>query len=355
MYAQLLGRDAKSEQLVDLNSLIPLHMRNIHPTNDGIMFLPENDVISSPNERVVSAAIPSMLAKRLANAAKAGRAYGRTVQDHINSCLYFYRNHSVLINILPNEEQQIRTAKGVPDWTWCYLIFQRHPETMPRAFKTWTPQNTIVNPTPHGTAVIFKDHNQNGLNGSTELPLPVKISYSPLYCKTNSLINVSSTLNIDIMDIVTRNMTQVSGGLVIGMKNKEAGSLKAAIPSDLARLLKTEALRAAQYDSGRPEKSAAERVCNVVEEYMVDWTRGCIPVLFNLLGPEETTMRRRYQMPDNVATGALFVKQPLLIPQIWWDWDPAATTVECDNKEGHIAVFFKHKNGHHLVGVWIKV
>ncbi|KAF7532394.1 hypothetical protein G7054_g7979 [Neopestalotiopsis clavispora] len=369
-HARAMGRDAQSDQLVHLSNLVPSHMRQIHPTIDGVMFLPNADLPCSANTPVMSAAIPSMLGRRLADIVMPRGTFGGTKEDRVRDWLSRYQTHSVLINILPNEEQEIRAANGLTDWVLCSFVFEKYPHTMPRAFKTWAPQNTIVSSTPDGVAVIFRDQNENGLirlwfsrdveTGhekwvtstvkKSDSLLPIKISCSP-YAAKRSTQQQLYTINPRVYSIPQ--LSSVSGGVVISAHHCNT-RLKAAAPSDLAQRLKTEALRAAEYGSGRPEKTPAERVRNAVSEYMADWGRGCTPVLLNLMGERELALRQRHQVPSNAAIGSLFAKNPSLLPQIWWDWDHTATTVECDNNEGYIAVFFKHTNGHDLVGVWIK-
>jgi hypothetical protein len=92
--------------------------------------------------------------------------------------------------------------------------------------------------------------------------------------------------------------------------------LKVSTPSRLAQLLWTEAIRAARPDSNRPERTPTERVCSAIIEFMAYWGRGYTPVLLNLIGAQETTLRERYGVSHMFSIEPLFAQQPALLPQV---------------------------------------
>lgn len=137
--------------------------------DDGLEFIPIPGPGSYPTTpRVVRAAVPSMLAERLAQVAitaKAGSSHtsSEIIEDRVSNWLRrnSWNSRSVLFDILPEEEDDIRSQTAMD--MWIPHVFSECPNTMPRVYKTWAPENTIVNPTIEGTAVIFNDAHQKCL------------------------------------------------------------------------------------------------------------------------------------------------------------------------------------------------
>ncbi|ETS78646.1 hypothetical protein PFICI_08499 [Pestalotiopsis fici W106-1] len=262
------------------------------------------------------------------------------IGNQVRACLWdSCGEHCALFDILPHEEDKIRSSNGIPDWIPTPDIFEEHPETMPRVFKSWAPKYTIVNTTLDGTAVAVKDSKQNGLirfwisseessddegptacitmkhsnqQKKTEFQLTINVSpsaYAVMASTRSQLWRIDSSAYV----YSTSRMDQICGGLLIGAPWK--AQLKAAIPSDLAQHLKNTATQAASCPLPR-DKTPAERVRDAVRNKI------------------ETALRTRSNAPNYAFTTPLFIKYPSLLPPVWVDWDPATTTVERDARWG---------------------
>ncbi|KAF7532387.1 hypothetical protein G7054_g7978 [Neopestalotiopsis clavispora] len=390
-HARMLGNDAKSDELVHLDYVIP-PVKRIQVIDDGVEFIPIPGPGSYPTTpRVIRAAVPSMLAERLAEVAiraKAGYSdvSNEMIEDRVHNWLrrHFWDRRSVLFDILPKEEDDIRYQTALD--MWIPHVFSKFPNTMPRVYKTWAPENTLVSPATDGTAVIFKDTQQKCLlrfwltpDGGTDNREPIasviteqsdqskqsepqrrqqsgsdgdkhlsaKVSRSPYAGQVSSRTQLRS---VEVSPYDMTHVLAIDGGLLIGKASEPR--LKVAIPSDLARCLKAVALQAAKPSpSHQPDRTVTDRVNDAVREWMETWSKNVKPAMADLASLQENALRSLYKACDNDATTPLFVEYPALIPTIWLEWDPTATTIHRDQLRRQIVVIFKHTNGQNLFAV----
>ncbi|KAF3013266.1 hypothetical protein E8E14_009094 [Neopestalotiopsis sp. 37M] len=326
-HARMLSNDAKSDELVHLDYVIP-PVKRIQVIDDGVEFIPIPGPGSYPTTpRVIRAAVPSMLAERLAEVAvraKAGDSHvsNEIIEDQVRNWLRrnFWDRRSVLFDILPKEEDDIRYQTAMD--MWIPHVFSKIPNTMPRVYKTWAPENTLVSPATDGTAVIFKDaqqkcllrfwlttdegpnnkepiasviveqsdqtkqsepqrRQQSGSDGDTHLS--AKVSRSPYTGQVSSRTQLRS---VDVCPYDMTDVLAVAGGLLIGKPSEPR--LKVAIPSDLAQCLKAVAIQAAKPSPiHQPDRTATERVSDVVREWMETWSKNVRPAMADLASPQE--------------------------------------------------------------------
>lgn len=132
--------------------------------------------------------------------------------------------------------------------------------------------------------------------------------------------------------------------------------MKVAIPSDLAQLIRSLYLSAAEIFDPKEHAGTCLGTCHdlaesTVDKYMEKHFDGA--KLLDLPADKESKLRHLHNVDSEKNLATLFYEKLSLLPRVFEHWDPKKTILELDEDDNgrRVVVFFRDWDGEAIIGV----